>query len=242
MARGSAELDAQDRPPHPAPKHDPSHWLLCSTFCPSSSIPPVGLRTWAPTAVLLWDPLSPEMGTSAEGWIPYLVVFVHLHTPPTRAGSERRTAGLGIYTESWRCRVASIRGPRWTPWSHWGEHEPSRTWPVINWALLAVRCQQPWKWGRGIQWSDKPAGPCPKMQLLQSLSFLSPSSGSAVHKEEMKVLEPSDAFLVGAKGKNMMESQLEVNPINSCYDSGSSIARPLLFPPRVLTQSILFTR
>lgn len=80
------------------------------------------------------------------------------------------------------------------------------------------------------------------MQLLQSLSFLSPSSGSAVHKEEMKVLEPSDAFLVGAKGKNMMESQLEVNPINSCYDSRSSIAKPLLFPTRVFTQSILFTR
>lgn len=71
------------------------------------------------------------------------------------------------------------------------------------------------------------------MQLLQSLSFLSPSYDSVVHKQETEVLEPSDAFLVGAERRNMMESQLEVNPINSCYDSRSSISRPLLFPPKI---------
>jgi len=53
----------------------------------------MGLRSWGPTAVLLWDALSTEMGTSAEGWIWCLVVFVHLHT-----GSKWRTSGFGIYT------------------------------------------------------------------------------------------------------------------------------------------------
>lgn len=47
---------------------------------------------------------------------------------------------------------------------------------------------------------DKLTGPCPKTLLLQSLS---PRSDSTVHKEEVKVLVPSETFPAGAEGRNI---------------------------------------